>query len=222
MSIGWPLCMQVASFVLSVVEIFTEGNKDIAFSTANPQWRFQRKLGHLAIRRFVEKERLEALVNSVTPKIADVLDNLGDKPFAPKYTIGLVVFNILATLCFGKQYDLNAPDLVTWIQMNVELLEVLGNGLAADYFPILKQLPDLGGVGKIKTITSKGFEMFYKELDSHRKSFNPGRWMTFQSIFQTFFSHDNNLSVELKARPVQNYMYLKNWQRNLYWTGTRT
>ncbi len=57
----------------------------------------------LYFRRFTRKEELEKLVFSVTPKVGKILDEQGDKPFAPKYTIGQAVYNILATMCFGKQ-----------------------------------------------------------------------------------------------------------------------
>ncbi len=46
---------------------------------------------------------MERLVHDVTPKIASVLDAFGDKPFAPKWTVCKIVYNILATFTLGKQ-----------------------------------------------------------------------------------------------------------------------
>jgi len=154
------------------VELFSEGYKDIAFANYGAQWRYQRKLGHTAIRHFAQKEQLQKLVFSVTPEIAKVLDGLGDKPFAPKYTIGQIVYNILATLCFGKQYEFNHPELVQWINANTELQNVFGNGLAADYFPIFRYIPT-PTERKIRKLLKVLFDILYGELETHRKKFDP-------------------------------------------------
>ncbi|XP_038061776.1 cytochrome P450 2U1-like isoform X1 [Patiria miniata] len=154
------------------VEIFTEGFKDIAFSDYGPQWRYQRKLGHTAIRHFAQKEQLQKLVFAVTPQIAKVLDDLGDKPFAPKYTIGQIVYNILASLCFNKQYEFNQPELLQWIQLNVDAQTAFGNGLIADFFPALSFIPT-PSERKVRKIFAEMFGIFRKELKIHREQFDP-------------------------------------------------
>ncbi|XP_038061785.1 cytochrome P450 2U1-like [Patiria miniata] len=154
------------------VEIFSEGYKDIVFSNYGPQWRYQRKLGHTAIRHFVQKDQLEKLVFSVTPKIAAVLDEIGDKPFAPKYTIGQIVYNILAALCFGKQYEFNQPELLEWIQLNVDVQNAFGNGLIGDYFPALTfiQTPN---EKRVRKLLADMLGVFHKELKAHKEKFDP-------------------------------------------------
>ncbi|XP_022111323.1 steroid 17-alpha-hydroxylase/17,20 lyase-like isoform X2 [Acanthaster planci] len=154
------------------VEIFTEGYKDIVFSNYGPQWRYQRKLGHTALRHFAKKEQLEKLVYSVTPEIAKVLDGLGDKPFAPKYTIGQIVYNILASMCFGRQYEFNQPELLQWIDLNVEAQKAFGNGLLPDYFPALSFIPTQSEK-KVCKIVGAMLDVFYGELKRHREQFDP-------------------------------------------------
>ncbi|XP_038061784.1 cytochrome P450 2U1-like isoform X2 [Patiria miniata] len=154
------------------VEIITEGYKDIVLSDYGPQWRYQRKLGHTAIRHFAQKEQLQKLVFSVTPQIAKVLDDLGDKPFAPKYTIGQIVYNILASLCFDKQYEFNQPELLQWIQLNVDGQKAFGNGLIGDFFPALSFIPT-PSERKVRKILAEMFGVFRKELKIHREQFDP-------------------------------------------------
>ncbi|XP_071808271.1 steroid 17-alpha-hydroxylase/17,20 lyase-like [Asterias amurensis] len=154
------------------MEVFTEGYKDIVFTDYGPQWKFQRKLAHSAVRRFTRKEELEKLVFAVTPKVGQILDEQGDEPFAPKYTIGQAVYNILATMCFGKQYKTDDPDLMAFITANTEATEAFGNGLPSDFFPILKyvKLPVDRRVNKLVQVY---FKLFYSEFEKHRENFDP-------------------------------------------------
>ncbi|XP_033627066.1 steroid 17-alpha-hydroxylase/17,20 lyase-like isoform X1 [Asterias rubens] len=154
------------------VRLFSQGYKDIVLGDYGPQWKFQRKIAHSAVRRFTRKEDLEKLVFAVTPKVGKILDEQGDKPFAPKYTIGQAVYNILATMCFGKQYETNDPDLLEFINVNNEVTAALGNGLLSDFFPIFEyiKLPyDIKFEGMLNTF----FKLFYVEFESHREKFDP-------------------------------------------------
>ncbi|XP_022082868.1 steroid 17-alpha-hydroxylase/17,20 lyase-like isoform X4 [Acanthaster planci] len=152
--------------------LFTDGFKDIVFSTYGPQWRYQRKLGHTAIRHFAQKERLEQLVSAVTPGIAKILDEMGDKPFAPKWTIGQIVYNILGTLCFAKTYKFNDPDLLNWIDVNTELNKAFGNGLPGDFITIFQYIPTPADT-KLKRLLKPFRQMFQEEFQRHRDTFDP-------------------------------------------------
>ena len=57
----------------------------------------------LNFRQFTQRKQLEKLVCDVIPKIANILEEFGDKPFAPKWTVCKIVYNILATFSLGKQ-----------------------------------------------------------------------------------------------------------------------
>ncbi|XP_022081139.1 steroid 17-alpha-hydroxylase/17,20 lyase-like isoform X2 [Acanthaster planci] len=153
------------------VSLITEGYKDIAFTDYGPQWRYQRKLGHTAIRHFAQKEHLEKLVFTVIPGIAKILDDLGDKSFAPKWTVGQIVFNILSTLCFAKQYEFNQPELMEWISINQELSGVASTGLPSDILPIFRYLPTPKD-RKFGRVLKQYHAMYYKELQKHRESFD--------------------------------------------------
>ncbi|XP_022083647.1 cytochrome P450 2U1-like [Acanthaster planci] len=154
------------------VGLLTEGFKDIVFSTYGPQWRYQRKLGHTAIRHFAQKERLEQLVFSVTPGVAKILDEMGDKPFAPKWTIGQIVYNILGTLCFAKRYKFNDPDLLDWIDLNTGITKVFSNGLLGDFIAIFQYIRTPSDL-KYRRLLKSFRKMFSDELDKHQESFDP-------------------------------------------------
>ncbi|XP_022082689.1 steroid 17-alpha-hydroxylase/17,20 lyase-like isoform X2 [Acanthaster planci] len=152
--------------------LFTDGFKDIVFSTYGPQWRYQRKLGHTAIRHFAQKERLEQLVFSVTPGIAKTLDEMGDKPFAPKWTIGRIVYNVLATLCFAKTYEFNDPHLLNWIDLNTEITKAFGSGLPGDFMTIFQYIPTPGDT-KFRRLLKRLRQTYREEFQRHRQTFDP-------------------------------------------------
>ncbi|XP_022083080.1 steroid 17-alpha-hydroxylase/17,20 lyase-like isoform X2 [Acanthaster planci] len=154
------------------IGLFTDGFKDIAFSTYGPQWRYQRKLGHTAIRHFAQKEQLEKLVFDTIPQISKYLDDLGDKPFAPKWIMGQIVFTVIANLCFGKQYQFNEPELMKWIDAYTNVIQCLIDGLPADYIPLFRYIPTPKET-KFKKFLKIFHDKFYHEFNKHRHSFDP-------------------------------------------------
>ncbi|XP_022083521.1 steroid 17-alpha-hydroxylase/17,20 lyase-like [Acanthaster planci] len=154
------------------IGLLTDGFKDIAFSTYGPQWRYQRKLGHTAIRHFTQEGRFEPIVFSVTPGIAQILDEMGDKPFAPKWTIGRIVYNVLATLCFAKTYEFNDPDLLNWIDLNTEFTKVFGGGIPGDFMTIFQYIPTPTDT-KFRHLLKRVKQMYQEEFQRHRQTFDP-------------------------------------------------
>ncbi|XP_071791658.1 cytochrome P450 2J4-like [Asterias amurensis] len=153
------------------VGLLTEGFKDIIFSDG-PQWKYQRKLAHSVFRQFTQRKQMERLVHDVTPKIASVLDAFGDKPFAPKWTVCNIVYNILATFTLGKKYELNDPEIMTYIDLRNTVMYQVGNGQPADYLPILKYIP-IPSVLKFKRLLKSFHRFFYNEFNKHRERFDP-------------------------------------------------
>ena len=54
-------------------------------------------------RKFATGENLERLVHDAMDNLVDYYKNvIKDKPFNPQYSMNLLVFNIIASMTFGK------------------------------------------------------------------------------------------------------------------------
>ncbi|XP_072162879.1 steroid 17-alpha-hydroxylase/17,20 lyase-like [Diadema setosum] len=164
------------------MELFTDGFKDIAFSTYSDTWKLHRKLGHTALRHFATGKPLQKLVSSVYPKVEKELAENGGKPIDPRLLLTLIMYNVLSQMCFGKSYALHDPNVEEWMQVNDELNANFGLGLAADYFSWAKYVPT-SGPRLMKDLT-KDFEKFIKsELAQHkRQAYDPDNISDFYSM----------------------------------------
>ncbi|XP_072038232.1 LOW QUALITY PROTEIN: steroid 17-alpha-hydroxylase/17,20 lyase-like [Amphiura filiformis] len=153
-------------------EVFSQGYKDIAFATYSDTWKLHRKIGHSAIRHFASGKRLDKLVHSVLPKLSRALDEKEGKSFEPKEVLGVSVYNILATMCFGHEYSFGDPKLKYFMDFNKQLLEEFGNGVPADYVPILKYVPDKQ-TKKLHKMTEEFHGKLQKEVDAHKENYDP-------------------------------------------------
>ncbi len=73
-----------------------------------------------------------------------------------------------------SSYDLDDPEFVTIHRAIDDLFKDLGNGLAADYFPLLRFIPT-PALRKVKQYKKVVHDFLQKHLDEHRKSYNPGK-----------------------------------------------
>ncbi|XP_072039062.1 steroid 17-alpha-hydroxylase/17,20 lyase-like [Amphiura filiformis] len=151
-------------------EVLSQGYKDIIFSTPNDTWKLHRKIGHSAIRHFASGKRLDKLVHSVLPKLSRALDENEGKSFEPKEVLGVSVYNILATMCFGHEYE--DPKLKCFMDFNKSLVIEFGNGVPADYVPILKYVPDKTTKRFCELVEEFQGEI-QKELDAHKETYDP-------------------------------------------------
>ncbi|XP_072035619.1 cytochrome P450 1A1-like [Amphiura filiformis] len=157
------------------VEYVSQGFNDITGASYCPRWKLHRKIAHSAIRHFASGKRLDQLVHSVLPKLSRALDETEGKAFDPKEALGVAVYNILATMCFGHDYSYGDPKLQFWIDFNKDMVRALGNGVPADFIPILKHFPDPRTKGVMKIADSWHMELG-KEMKAHREAYDPGKW----------------------------------------------
>ncbi len=73
-----------------------------------------------------------------------------------------------------SSYDLDDPEFVTMHRAIDDLTKDLGNGLAADYFPLLRFIPT-PALRKVKQYKQVVHDILRKHLDEHRKAYNPGK-----------------------------------------------
>ncbi|XP_071505081.1 steroid 17-alpha-hydroxylase/17,20 lyase-like [Diadema antillarum] len=163
-------------------DVFTDGFKDIAFSTYSDTWKLHRKLGHTALRHFATGKPLQKLVSSVYPKVEKELAENDGKPIDPRLLLTLIMFNVLSQMCFGKSYALHDPKVKEWMQVNDKLNAQFGLGLAADFFSWAKYVPT-SGPRRIKEITEEFENIIKTELDQHKKqTYDPDNISDFYSM----------------------------------------
>ncbi|KAJ8045772.1 Steroid 17-alpha-hydroxylase/17,20 lyase [Holothuria leucospilota] len=157
------------------IDLFTEGGKDIAFGQFTPTWKLHRKLAYSAFRTLAtgNNERFEKLVYSMLPGLVQHLESKGSEPFNPKSTLASSIYNILATMCFGKRFEFDGPEVKFWMRMSQEGIEIFGNGLAADYIPFMKHIPT-PAVAKVKALLNEFYGAISKELEEHHASYDGG------------------------------------------------
>ncbi|KAJ8045773.1 Steroid 17-alpha-hydroxylase/17,20 lyase [Holothuria leucospilota] len=156
-------------------DIITEGGKDISFGQFTPTWKLHRKLVYSAFRTLAtgNNERFENLVYSILPGLTKHLESKGSEPFNPKPTLASSIYNILATMCFGKQFEFDGPEVKFWMRLSQEGIEVGGNGLAADYIPFMKYIPT-PAVAKVKSLLKESSDAINRELEEHHASYDGG------------------------------------------------
>ncbi|KAJ8046069.1 Cytochrome P450 1A1 [Holothuria leucospilota] len=157
------------------IDLASEGGKNIVFGQFTPTWKLHRKLAYSAFRTLAtgNNERFEKLVYSILPGLTKHLESKSSEPFDPRTTLASCIYNILATMCFGKQFEFDGPEVKFWMRMSQQFMEIFGNGLAADYIPILKHIPT-PAVKKSKEFTNEFYDAINKELEEHHASYDGG------------------------------------------------
>ncbi|XP_041485110.1 cytochrome P450 1A5-like [Lytechinus variegatus] len=163
------------------MKIFTEGFKDIAFSPYSETWKLHRKLAHTALRHFATGKPLQDLISSVYPKIEKYLAEKEGKPVDPKLLLTLLMYNVLTQMCFGQSKELEDPTIVAWKDMNDDINEGVGLGLAADFFSWARYVPT-SGPKMIKDTTDKLLGYLRSMVDESRKQYDPENINDFYSL----------------------------------------
>ncbi|XP_071505079.1 steroid 17-alpha-hydroxylase/17,20 lyase-like [Diadema antillarum] len=163
-------------------ELFTDGFKDIVFSTYSDTWKLHRKLGHTALRHFATGKPLQKLISSVYPKVEKELAENDGKPIDPRLLLTLIMYNVLSQMCFGKSYALHDPNVKEWMQLNDEANAEFGLGLAADFFSWAKHVPT-SGPRLVKNLTGKLQKFLRVELEQHKQqTYDPDNISDFYSM----------------------------------------
>ncbi len=107
--------------------------------------------------------------------------------------------------CFS--YDLDDAEFVKIYRSLEDLIRTVGNGLGADYFPLLRYIPT-PALTKVKQCVKGLRDFLEKHLDEHRKSYNHGKHAQQINMLGCHFS-----SVALVVS-----MWLRAWQYELGFT----
>ncbi|XP_013382319.1 steroid 17-alpha-hydroxylase/17,20 lyase-like [Lingula anatina] len=154
-------------------EVFSDGGKNILFGQPGPTWNLHRKLALKAIKNYASGDKLEDLVHTAVGRIDSVLES---GPMDPTHMIGLVMFNIINGIVFGKSYEYDDPEFKYQMQMIDELLSLNVSGVWSDYVPFLQYLPDFFSsphTRKSMNLTRKWMGFNYTQFKKHQEEFNP-------------------------------------------------
>ena len=100
-------------------KVLFEGGNDILFADYGPEWESLRRVAHAAVRKYAVSEKLAYLVNEVVDEnIAVIKEKEGDNSFDPNDYIHSMVFQILASIAFGKRYTIDDPELLQFTKRN--------------------------------------------------------------------------------------------------------
>ena len=79
-------------------------------------------------------------------------------------------------LCFFLlgRFSFGDPKLKMWIDFNSEFVQLFGNGLPADFVPILKYFPDQK-TKKCVALIQRFLDEIALEMKAHRETFDPGK-----------------------------------------------
>ncbi|XP_071504571.1 steroid 17-alpha-hydroxylase/17,20 lyase-like [Diadema antillarum] len=151
---------------------FTYGFKDIIFSTFSESWKLHHKLASSALRQFATGERLETMLHAAFGKLESFLVDRESQPVDPKLMITLLLYNVMSTMCFGKNYDFMEGKLLEWKENNERLNQEFGMGVAADFFPWARHLPT-PGVRMVYRMRDVFHQFVWDELEIHKRNFDP-------------------------------------------------
>ncbi|XP_070574461.1 steroid 17-alpha-hydroxylase/17,20 lyase-like [Ptychodera flava] len=123
-------------------DLISEGGKDIFFSDFTKLWQFRRKVGVSTIRKYASGLDLERLFQEeAIPRLFGAIEGKNENPFQTRPLIMLMIVNIIGSMCFGTQYELDDPEFLELVRITDNMVKTFGNGLIGDAFPIFRPLP---------------------------------------------------------------------------------
>ncbi|XP_077869938.1 cytochrome P450 1A5-like [Saccoglossus kowalevskii] len=180
-------------YFYSLSSLMAEESQDILFGNFTTKWKLQRKIGHQAIRNYASGEKLETLIRcDAFPSFQRAVNKNNGKPFLPKPLLYLLVGNIIASMCFGKKYEYEDPELLKFMGVLKDLNTSFGNGLAADYVPLFRYIPTPGHIA-VKKYLKEWLSIIQHQINEHKDKFEKGKKIYVKSLI------DDLLSIQRKA-----------------------
>ncbi|WAR13178.1 CP17A-like protein [Mya arenaria] len=122
------------------VEMFTDGNRDIAFSNYSPTWKLHRTLSSKALRHYMQGPALEHRVHAALETALAEMDGHADTPFDPVEHVNFIVGNILAGLCFGGKYGFEDKEVNYILEQEDRLIKEFASGTLEDFLPFIRHV----------------------------------------------------------------------------------
>ncbi|XP_061194480.1 steroid 17-alpha-hydroxylase/17,20 lyase-like [Saccostrea echinata] len=154
-------------------DAFTEGGKDIAFSTYSPTWKFHRKIAGKALRHYLQGDLLENMIQDNMEKFLSKMAQ-EKEPFIFKDYVDLMVFHQLYTICFGEKRPIDDPEVKALLKLDEDLIKELGSGVLEDVFPYLKDIYPTAKWQKLIEGTDQLLGILRAKFKQHVDTFEPG------------------------------------------------
>ncbi|XP_070546406.1 cytochrome P450 1A5-like [Ptychodera flava] len=150
-------------------DIVSDGGEGILFGNFTPKWQAMRKISCKAIRKNANAGKLETLIREhVFPRLKKTITEKNGEPFDPQPVLMLTVINIMASVCFGKNYELEDSGFKTCFNY-IKELEALGNGLLADFIPIFRYITTKN-VRELTELSDNWTKFVQSEIDDHKEN----------------------------------------------------
>lgn len=159
-----------------IVPLFHVIFKGIGIAMSNGyMWKKQRKFANTHLRYFGEGQKsLEHYIQVESNFLCEAIKEEQGNPFAPQYTIGNAVGNIICSLVFGHRYEYSDESFRRILELDNEAVILAGTPRAQlfDAFPdIMKYLP-----GPHQTIHQNYYKIvsfLQNEITKHKEEWNP-------------------------------------------------
>ncbi|XP_077862955.1 cytochrome P450 1A1-like, partial [Saccoglossus kowalevskii] len=123
---------------------------------------------------YASGEKLGDIVSKdAFPRFKKAVAEKKGEAFYPSPLISLLVGNVIATICFGKKYELDDPEFMRIVHTLDEVNNAFGNGHVADFLPIFRCIPTRG-ITRLKRAMKEWLQLIQHNIDEQKMEFNKG------------------------------------------------
>uniref|UniRef100_A0A8C8Z5D2 Cytochrome P450 1A n=1 Tax=Prolemur simus TaxID=1328070 RepID=A0A8C8Z5D2_PROSS len=196
---------------------FISGGQSMTFSPdSGPVWAARRRLAQNALKAFsiasnpasssscYLEEHVSKEAEYLISKFQELMAGAGH--FDPYRYVVVSVANVICAICFGRRYDHDNQELLSIVNLNNEFGEVVASGNSADFFPILRYLPN-SALDAYKDLNKKFYGFMQKMVKEHYKTFEKGH---IKDITDSLIEHcqdkklDENANIQLSDEKIIN------------------
>ncbi|XP_069313558.1 cytochrome P450 1A1 [Eulemur rufifrons] len=196
---------------------FISGGQSMTFSPdSGPVWAARRRLAQNALKAFsiasdpasssscYLEEHVSKEAEYLVSKFQELMAGAGH--FDPHRYVVVSVANVICAICFGRRYDHDNQELLSIVNLNNEFGEVVASGNPADFFPILRYLPN-SALDAYKDLNKKFYSFMQKMVKEHYKTFEKGH---IKDITDSLIEHcqdkkvDENANIQLSDEKIIN------------------
>ncbi|KAK3100089.1 hypothetical protein FSP39_014572 [Pinctada imbricata] len=157
--------------MLNSFAVFSQGFKNIAFSSYTAVWKLQKKVAGKALRSYMQGTHLETMLNDVLDKVSERIAQ-EEKPFVAADYMNKIVIHMLFNMCFGRKCNLDDPEVNRLLVMEDETIELFGNGFFEDIIPFMTKIYTTKRWNKMSALMDEIYTFFNKELKEHKDTFD--------------------------------------------------
>ncbi|XP_003784563.1 cytochrome P450 1A1 [Otolemur garnettii] len=196
--------------------LITEGQSMTFSPDSGPVWAARRRLAQNGLKTFsiasdpasssscYLEEHVSKEAEALISKFQELMAGAGH--FDPYRYVVVSVANVICAICFGQRYDHNNQELLSIVNLNNEFGEVAASGNPADFFPILRYLPN-PALDAFKDLNKKFCSFMEKMVKEHYKTFEKGH---IRDITDSLIEHcqdkklDENANIQLSDEKIVN------------------